>query len=168
MNLKIRKETPEDIQTIYAVTITAFLEAPHSDHTEQFIVKALRDAGALTISLIAEMDGEVIGHVAVSPVTISDGTLDWFGLGPISVIPECQSRGIGSKLMVEALNVLKKTGAAGCVLLGDPAYYNRFGFKPEPNLVLPDVPPEYFQAVCFEAPLPRGIISYHEAFNAQG
>ena len=168
MNLKIRKETPEDIQTIDAVTITAFLEAPHSDHTEQFIVKALRDAGALTISLIAEMDGEVIGHVAVSPVTISDGTLDWFGLGPISVSPECQSRGIGSKLMVEALNVLKKTGAAGCVLLGDPAYYNRFGFKPEPNLVLPDVPPEYFQAVCFEAPLPRGIISYHEAFNAQG
>ncbi len=167
MNLKIRKETLEDIQTIDAVTISAFLEAPHTDHTEQFIVKALRDAGVLTISLVAEFDGKIVGHVAVSPVTISDGALDWFGLGPISVIPECQSRGIGSKLMLEALNVLKKNGAAGCVLLGDPAYYNRFGFKPEPNLVLPDIPPEYFQAVCFEATLPRGIVTYHAAFNAQ-
>ena len=144
------------------------LEAPHTSYTEQFIVKALRNSRALTISLVAEEDGVIVGHVAVSPISISDGTPDWFGLGPFSVIPECQNRGVGSKLMHEAISALKNTGAAGCVLLGDPIYYSRFGFKPKPNLILPDVPPEYFQALSFRSHLPQGIVAYHDAFNAQG
>ena len=168
MNLRIRKETPEDIHSIDAVTIAAFLEAPHTSHTEQFIVKALRDSGVLTLSLVAEVKGAVVGHVAVSPVTIADGTLGWFGLGPISVIPEYQMRGIGSQLMIEALNMLKQNGAGGCVLLGDPEYYKRFGFTSEARLILTGVPPEYFQAICFKKPFPQGIVTYHEAFDAQG
>lgn len=168
MNLTIRRETPEDFQEINAVTISAFLETQHTSHTEHLIVKALRDVWTLTISLIAVTKEKVVGHVAVSPVNISDGALDWFELGPISVIPDYQKCGIGSKLMNEALNVLQNSGAADCVLLGDPAYYNRFGFKPEPNLVLPGVPPEYCQAVCFKKPLPQGIVSYHEAFEVKG
>lgn len=163
----IRAELPPDIPAIHAVTEMAFRHAPHTDHTEQFIVDALRRAGALSISLVAEQAGRVVGHVAVSPVSISDGSLGWYGLGPISVTPELQGRGIGSELMKTALRLLQEKGAAGCVLLGDPAYYSRFGFRHEPGLVLPDVPPEYFQALPFDTALPHGVVTYHEAFNAR-
>ncbi|MFX5839845.1 N-acetyltransferase, partial [Acinetobacter baumannii] len=81
----IRFEIPEDVVRIHALTAAAFLNAPHTDHTEQFVVDALRSANALTISLVAEEGGEIVGHVAVSPVSISDGSSGWFGLGPISV-----------------------------------------------------------------------------------
>ncbi|WP_111658001.1 GNAT family N-acetyltransferase [Isoalcanivorax indicus] len=168
MNSVIREELPTDVAAIHAVTIAAFMNAPHTDHTEQFIVDALRKAGALFLSLVAEQAGSVVGHVAVSPVTVSDGSSHWYGLGPISVIPELQGQGIGSLLMQEALQRLRDKGAAGCVLLGDPAYYSRFGFKAMSELVLPDVPPEYFQALAFQPLLPRGIVTYHESFNAQG
>jgi len=90
----------------------------------------LRKAGALTISLAAEQDGEIVGHVAVSAVSMSDGSADWYGLGPISVTPERQRKGIGSGLMQAALRLLRERSPAGCVLVGDPAYYARFGFKP--------------------------------------
>jgi putative acetyltransferase len=168
MTPRIRKEVPTDIAAIAAVTQAAFEHAPHTRHTEQFIVNALRNAGQLTLSLVAEIDGAVIGHIAISPVTVSDGASGWFGLGPLSVSPQHQGRGIGSQLMHEALRLLRERGAAGCVLLGDPAYYRRFGFKPEAHLVLPEVPPEYFQALLFQSALPHGIVTYHDAFNAQG
>jgi putative acetyltransferase len=167
MTHTIRREAPADSAAIEAVTVAAFLNAPYTSHTEEFIVNALRKAGKITLSLVAEEDGEMVGHVAVSPVSISDGTSGWFGLGPISVLPEWQGRGIGSALMREALRVLEEEGAAGCVLLGEPEYYGRFGFRAEPNLVLPDAPPEYFQALSFRPPLPCGTVSYDEAFNVQ-
>ena len=167
MNIKIRKETAADIAAIQAVTISAFLNAPHTSHTEQFIVEALRKAGLLAISLVADAEGSVIGHVAVSPVSISDGASGWFGLGPISVVPEHRGRGVGSRLMQEALRNLREQGAAGCVLLGEPGYYSRFGFRADPNLILPDVPPEYFQAISLDSSRPHGTVSYHEAFNAR-
>jgi putative acetyltransferase len=166
MNVKIRTETAADAAAIEAVTISAFLNAPHTSHTEQFIVAALRKAGLLTISLVADAEGTLIGHVAVSPVSISDGACGWFGLGPVSVVPEHQGRGVGSRLMREALRILREHGAAGCVLLGEPEYYSRFGFQADPNLILPGVPPEYFQAISLDSSRPRGIVSYHEAFNA--
>tara|TARA_Y100001963_G_scaffold121013_1_gene169262 strand:+ start:104 stop:562 length:459 start_codon:yes stop_codon:yes gene_type:complete len=150
----IRKERADDVPRIHQLTRDAFLNAPHTDHTEQFIVDALRSAGALSISLVAERAGEVLGHVAVSLVTISDGTTGWFGLGPVSVAPAEQGAGIGSALMQAALAELKQLGARGCVLLGAPAFYRRFGFRPAAPLVLTDVPPEYFQAVLFAGELP--------------
>ena len=152
---------------IEAVTISAFQNAPHTRHTEQYIVRELRKAGRLTISLVAEANGKMIGHVAVSPVSISDGAAAWFGLGPISVTPEYQRCGVGSRLMCEALRILREENAAGCVLLGEPEYYSRFGFQVDPNLVLDDVPPGYFQAISFDSSRPRGTVLYHEAFNAQ-
>ena len=166
MNVEIRNETATDADAIDAVTTAAFLAAPHTAHTEQFIVKALREAGRLTVSLVAEVDGHVIGHVAVSPVSISDGASDWHGLGPISVAPTCQGQGVGSRLMREALRVLRESGAAGCVVLGEPAYYGRFGFRAEPGLVLSNVPPQYFQAISFGAAMPCGEVKYDESFNA--
>ena len=165
--MKIRQETSEDAAAIEAVTTAAFLEAPHTDHTEQFIVRALRAACALSLSLVAEDAGEIVGHVAVSPVTISDGSLDWYGLGPISVLPARQGEGIGTALMHAALDALRDRGAEGCVVLGEPAYYGRFGFKAESALVLPGLPAEYFMAVMLgKGELPAGNVCYHAAFEA--
>lgn len=106
------------------------------------------------------------GHVAVSPVTIADGTQGWFGLGPVSVTPRLQGQGIGSQLVHRALDMLKEQGASGCVVLGDPSYYQRFGFRNEPGLVLPGIPPEYFMAISLGGPLPGGVVAYHPAFEA--
>jgi putative acetyltransferase len=167
MSIEIRNETAADVPAIEAVTTAAFLNAPHTDHTEQFIVNELRNARKLAVSLVADAEGVVIGHVAVSPVSISDGTAGWFGLGPLSVVPEHQGRGVGSRLVREALRILREQGAGGCVLVGEPRYYSRFGFQVDPNLIFPDVPPEYFQAIAFGSARPRGVVSYHEAFNAQ-
>jgi putative acetyltransferase len=165
--VRIRSETREDAAAIEAVTTAAFLNAPHTDHTEQFIVAALRAAGALAISLVAEDGGAIVGHVAVSPVTISNGSPDWYGLGPISVLPERQGEGIGAALMHAALDALRERGAAGCVVLGEPGYYGRFGFRVEASLRLPGLPPEYFQALMLRGTnLPDGIVSYHIAFDA--
>ena len=166
MKIEIRDETAADVAAIEGVTIAAFLHAPHTSHTEQFIVDALRKAGQLTVSLVANVDGAVVGHVAISPVSISDGAAGWYGVGPISVAPEYQRRGIGSRLMREALRVLREHGASGCVVLGEPGYYSRFGFRVDPNLSLPGVPPEYFQGISFGASHARGIVSYHAAFDA--
>lgn len=167
MSVKIRHEEPSEAGVIATLTAEAFREAAHSSHTEHFIVNALRKAGQLTVSLVAEDGDAIVGHVAVSPVSISDGSDGWYGLGPISVAPERQGQGIGRLLMKAALTELRKIGAAGCVVLGDPGYYGRFGFKAEPALVLPGVPPEYFQAIAFRGAVPAGSVSYHQAFNAR-
>lgn len=165
MNLKIRNEISADVDAIDAVTTDAFLNAPHTAHTEQFIVKALRNAEKLTISLVAEVGGNVVGHVAVSPVSISNGASDWYGLGPISVSPAYQGQGVGSLLIREALRALRERMASGCVVLGEPSYYGRFGFLSEPGLVLPGVPQEYFQVISFKGEMPRGVVSYDESFR---
>ncbi|WP_342377168.1 N-acetyltransferase [Myxococcus stipitatus] len=166
MPVTLRPEAPADGAAIEHVTVAAFKNAPHTDHTEQFIVNALRRAGAMTLSLVAEDGGTLVGHVAISPVSISSGAKGWYGLGPISVLPERQGQGIGAQLMNASMAALKDLGAAGCVLLGDPAFYSRFGFQPQPGLVLPGVPPEYFQALRFHGDWPEGTVTYHDAFNA--
>ena len=165
MSLTIRAETPGDVWTIEAVTAAAFLNAPHTGRTEQHIVDALRKSGALAVSLVAEADGILVGHIAASPVSIADGTAGWFGMGPVSVLPQHQRRGIGSQLVREALRLLRTRGANGCVVLGEPEYYGRFGFHADPNVVLPGVPPRYFQGIPFGSSRPRGVVTYHEAFS---
>lgn len=165
--MKIRNERSGDADRVHDVTAWAFQDAPHTDHTEQFIVKALREAGALSVSLVAEEGGEIVGHVAISPVSVSDGSTGWYGLGPVSVLPEFQRGGIGSRLVETALAELEQRGASGCVVLGDPAYYRRFGFRLVDGLGLPGVPREYFQAMSFDGNLARGEVAYHEAFAAQ-
>ena len=164
----IRKETAADVEVITEVTITAFKNHPISHHTEQFIINALRDANALTISLVAEIDGRVVGHIAFSPVIISDGTEDWYGLGPVSVLPDYQKQGIGKSLINEGLSLLKDMGAKGCALVGDPNYYERFGFKNYPELIHDGVPQEVFLALPFNEKVPRGTIIFHEGFLANG
>lgn len=167
VNIQIRPEQPKDMAAIESVIVEAFRHATHASHTEQFIVRALRDSGQLSVSLVAVASGKVIGHVALSPVTISDGSAHWYGLGPVSVAPAYQGQGIGSQLVGQSFAQLHNLGASGCVVLGDPAYYARFGFKAKPSLVLPDVPPQYFQAIAFVDSVPSGTVSYHEAFASK-
>ena len=134
------------------------------------LVRALRAANELTLSIVAEEHGRVVGHVALSPVTITHEhrrkTEGWYGLGPISVLPPRQGRGIGSRLMEQALSELRAMQAAGCVLLGDPTYYTRFGFQAHAGLQLPGVPPGYFMALALHGTVPEGIAHYSDAFNA--
>ena len=164
----IRNETISDIDAITKVTIAAFQTLPISNHSEQYIINALRNANALTISLVAEINGKVVGHIAFSPVTISDGTKDWYGLGPVSVLPEYQRQGFGKALIHEGLSRLKDMQARGCCLVGHPEYYKKFGFKSTPGFVHEGVPPEVFLALAFDGHLPQGTVAFHEGFKADG
>ena len=170
MNLEvfIRKETDADVSAITEVTVAAFKTFDISNHTEQFIIEALRVAGALTISLVAEIGGRVVGHIAFSPLNISDGTQNWYGLGPVSVLPEYQRQGIGKALIEEGLKKLKDMGAQGCCLVGHPEYYKKFGFKNVSGLVCEGVPQEVFFALSFDGHIPQGIATFHEGFKATG
>lgn len=166
--IAIRSETNEDIGAIAEVTMAAFKTLEISNHTEQFIIEALRAAGALSISLVAEVDGRVVGHIAFSPVSISDGTRDWYGLGPVSVLPEYQRQGIGKALIREGLSRLKGMRARGCCLVGHPEYYRKFGFNNIPGLVHEGVPPEVFFALSFDGHVPHGKVTFHGGFQADG
>ena len=163
----IRPESLQDAAAIESVTREAFAHHPHSRQTEQFIVRALREAGALALSLVAERSGQVVGHVAFSPVTVSDGSRGWFGLGPVSVLPSLQKQGIGRSLIESGLSMLRERGAAGCVLVGEPAFYRRFGFANDPGLLLQEVPREFFLARAFGPAHPQGEVSFHAAFAAE-
>ncbi len=164
----LRDEAPRDAAIIGEVTAAAFAGLEISGHTEQFIVAALRAAGALTVSLVAEHAGRVVGHAAFSPVAISDGTPGWYGLGPVSVLPACQRRGVGTALIRAGLARLQALGAAGCCLVGHPGYYGRFGFRNAPGLHVPGVPDEVFFALAFAGAIPRGEVGFHDAFRATG
>ena len=164
----IRDETPADASTITAVTAAAFETLEISSHTEQYIVEALRAAGALTLSFVAEVDGRVVGHIAFSPVSMSDGTPDWYGLGPVSVLPDFQRQGIGAALIREGLARLQALGARGCCLVGHPEYYPKFGFRNIPGLGLEGVSPEVFFALSFDGRFPQGEVIFHEGFAADG
>ena len=170
MNPKIliRSETQLDVRAITEVTVAAFRTLEISNHTEQFIIEALRAAKALTVSLVAEVDGRVIGHIAFSPVTISDGTQNWYGLGPVSVLPEYQRQGIGNALIREGLSRLKDMNAQGCCLVGHPDYYRNFGFKNISGLVHEGVPQELFFALSFDGHTLQGTVAFHEGFKADG
>jgi putative acetyltransferase len=166
--ITIRSETDADADAITDVTVAAFKTLEISNHTEQFIVEALRAAKALTISLVAELDARVIGHIAFSPVSISDGTPSWYGLGPVSVLPEYQRQGIGKALIEEGLSRLRDMNAQGCCLVGHPEYYRQFGFTNTLELVLESVPPEVFFALSFDGHTPQGTVTFHDGFKADG
>lgn len=161
-SMQIVHERPGDEPAIRAVTQAAFVGQAHSEQTEAAIIDALRAADALTVSLVAPERGVLVGHVAFSPVMIKNVDRGWFRLGPVSVAPDRQRRGIGSRLITDGLEQLRAKGARGCVVLGDPEYYGRFGFKPETGLTYPDVPPEYFQALAFDDEGAIGEVEYTE------
>lgn len=163
----VRSENANDESVITEVTVAAFASLEISNQKEQFIIFALRVARALTISLVAEIGARVVGHIAFSPVTISDGTENWYGLGPVSVLPEFQRQGVGKALIREGLSRLRDMGAQGCCLVGHPEYYTKFGFRNVPGLLYEGVPQEAFFALSFDSTVPQGTVSFHDAFAAE-
>jgi putative acetyltransferase len=163
--MQIRPERPEDATTIRALTDAAFKGMPFSDETESKVIDALRAAGALTLSLVATEAGQILGHVAFSPVKINGEPGEWYGLGPVSVWPDRQRTGIGQALIRDGLRRLRSLGAGGCVLLGNPAYYGRFGFESDPDLRYVGAPPGAFQRLTLAGARPIGEVTFHPAFD---
>lgn len=163
--IAIRPERAGDERAIHALTEAAFRDMPFSDGDEQELVDRLREDGDLTLSLVAEDAERIVGHIAFSPVTISDGSAHWFGLGPVSVWPELHRQRIGSALVKRGIGDLRERGARGIVLLGDPAYYSRFGFEHDPKLAYPGPPAEYFQRLVLAGEAPEGIVAYAKGFG---
>ncbi|AXM95031.1 GNAT family N-acetyltransferase [Pseudomonas plecoglossicida] len=165
----IRPETPTDCPAISRLTLQAFTDHPHHTPgqapTEHLIIERLRANGTLALSLVAEDEGVIVGQVSVSPVSIEGRFSGWYGLGPIAVAPDRQGQGIGAALMRDALACMRERAAEGIVLLGEPAYYQRFRFKAYSQLRYPGVPPEYFMAVAFAGEVPAGTVAYDPAFG---
>lgn len=160
----IRPERQGDESQIRSVTELAFRNMPFSDQTEHLVIERLRRAGALSISLVAEDGPHIIGHIGFSPVSINDDHSGWYGLGPVSVLPEHQRAGVGSALINEGLSILKSRQACGCVVAGDPAYYQRFGFHHDEGLIAEGVPGQYFTILRLQHGTSSGIVRYHHAF----
>jgi len=167
-NVTIRPELPGDVEAISRITELAFRSHPYSNNTEQFIIDELRRSGALSISLVAEIDKQVVGHIAFSPVEISDGSRNWYALGPVSVTPDLQGQGTGQALVKAGLDALRAREAGGCVLVGDPGFYGRFGFHNRPECTLDDVPQEFFLSLTLDNHSATGKVKHHAAFSAQG
>ncbi len=161
----VREERPEDVAAIDEVIREAFRRHPFSRQTEHRIVRGLREAGALSLSLVALHGGRVVGHVAFSPVAVGGRDLNWWGLGPLAVAPETQRIGVGSALVRSGLRRLAGQAVAGCVVLGDPRYYGRFGFAPIAGLVCPGAPPAHFMARVCTGDAPAGEVAFHPAFS---
>jgi len=165
----IRDERPEDASRISQIHYAAFkghpVHPPGSEPVEHRIVERLRECGALTFSRLAEVGGEVVAHIALSPAVVGDETVGWFLLGPVGVLPRLQGQGVGSELVRESLRHMRDMGAIGVVLVGDPGFYARFGFANVPGLVYPGVPDQYVLAASFGGKAPQGEIIAHEAFG---
>ncbi len=159
----IRNETADDIPAIRRVVTDALKMLAQSTGTEAAIVETLRNNGALTLSLVAEDEGEVIGYLAASMAKINTQN-GWGLIGPLAVLPSRHHQGIGTALMQEALRRLRTTNQ-GAALVGDPAYYCRFGFRPFPGLVVAGLPPEVVLAFPFDGNQPCGDLIHHPAFG---
>jgi putative acetyltransferase len=159
----IRPEIPADVAAIGTIHGDAF-----GQPGEGKLVSALRAAGRLTISLVAEEAGRIVGHVAFSPVTMAGQTAG-LGLAPLAVLPQFQRQGIGAALVRAGLAACERSGAGFVVVLGKPAYYGRFGFQRAANFVLED---EYSGGAAFQAielmpgaiPAGGGLVRYAPEF----
>ncbi|MGZ3196407.1 MAG: GNAT family N-acetyltransferase [Croceibacterium sp.] len=163
----IRRERDGDEAAIAHVIAAAFAGGEWSDGSEAAIVDRLRDSLELESSYVAVTpSGSVVGHIAFSPVTVDGGECGWYGLGPLAVLPDWQRRGIGAALVEAGLEDLQRLDAAGCVVLGEPAYYARFGFAHDPALTYPAASvPEYFQRLVLGGEPLRGVVGYSPAFG---
>jgi putative acetyltransferase len=159
-----RDERTGDEQEVDQIITAAFANHPHSNQREGWIVKRLRTGKALTMSLVADENGQLAGHIAFSPVQIDGVSAGWHGLGPVAIRPESQRQGIGSALIHAGLERLRKLGSDGCVVLGEPEFYERFGFRADSRLWLGGVPPEFFLVLPFHDVIPEGRVDYHPAF----
>jgi predicted N-acetyltransferase YhbS len=161
----VRSERPGDYADISDLTKRAFAPMSYASGKEHVLIEALRQHGALSVSLVAIEGGELVGHVAFSPAKTSDSSSPWYALGPIAVEPKMQMRGIGSLLILEGITWLRSMNVAGCILVGEPKYYARFGFAGAPDLAPDGVPPEFFMVLPLSNTEPRSVITFHPLFH---
>ncbi len=138
---------------------------PYADGDEQDLIARFRNAGALALSLVAERDGAVVGQVTFTQAFAADGSPGWYALGPVSVEPACQSKGIGGQLIRAGIDWLWAQEAAGCILIGNPDYYRRFGFRKFPELVPQGMPAEYYQILPLGLAYPATVVGFHPLFE---
>jgi putative acetyltransferase len=164
LRVVIRRESMADRDAIRSLTGRAFSGLSFSDGSEPRIIGALREANALVLSLVAVLGDQIVGHVAFSEVGPPE-QCGWFALGPVSVDPPLQRRGVGSQLIESGLRTLREQDAKGCVLIGDHRYYHRFGFVVAPAFAPPQYPSQHFQIVRFGDSLPDCPVTFHPAFS---
>lgn len=164
MDLQLRPEREQDYRAIAEVVRLAFLDHPHSDGSEPRIVASLRARGDISVSLVAEVAGQVVGHVAFSRVVLNPSHDGWHGLGPLAVSPVLHRQGIGSHLVNHGLAELRSRGAVGCVVFGNPAYHGRFGFASFDHFSYAGGPPTHFMALALQGTVPRAAVTYSSAF----
>jgi predicted N-acetyltransferase YhbS len=132
--INIRKETPEDYARVFDLTQKAFANLEISEHMEGKLVENLRKAITFIedLSLVAELEGQVVGHILFTPIRIENGQerFESLVLAPVSVLPEFQKIGIGSQLILAGHRKAKELGYNSVILLGHPEYYPPFGYKP--------------------------------------
>jgi len=162
----IRSETPDDFTAVREILLAAFAPHPMSQQTEHLIVEGLRADGAMTAALVAEIDGNVVGQIAFSPVKIDGEDCGWLGVGPLAVLPDFQRQGIGKTLVNEGVRAVRELGAAGCILVGYPAYYGRFGFENNAALLMEGIPPEVVLCLPMSDQKIEGTVTFHPAFQA--
>lgn len=160
----IREEQPEDIPAIRQLTIDAFRGRPYAGGDEQDVIDRLRQCGDLTLSLVKEQEDVITGQVTFSPAICEDGSSPWFALGPVSVLPDLHGQGVGGELIRAGLEQIAGLGALGCILTGDPNYYQRFGFDVMPDCCPPEEPGEYFQVRLLHAEAANARFTFHPAF----
>lgn len=161
----IREERAGDEAAIFALTEAAFADHPHSEGTEPYIVDRLRADGELVLSLVYESQRGIVGHVAFSSARLSSGDEGWLTLGPISVLPDVQRMGIGGALIAEAKRRLEQAGYRGIILVGDPGYYGRHGFRQGTPITLDGPLAPFVQTYSFDSHTPEATVGFAPAFN---
>lgn len=167
MSWTIRPEVPGDERAIYDLVKRAFAPMPFSGGDEQDLVDSLRERGELALSLVAvDPSGTIVGHIGFSPATIDHADCGWFQMAPVAACPTLQHRGIGSALIREGITRLRQVGANGVAVVGNPVYYERFGFAVVPGLApLSDHDAPYFRAMVLAGETPQGTLRYASAFG---
>ena len=163
----VRPERPDDVPTMRAVHAASF-----PTDLEARLVDLLRAAGRLSISLVAEVDGTIVGHVGFSPVTTATGVIG-AGLAPIAVLASHRRQGIAARLIEAGLAACRESGFGWTVVLGEPGYYGRFGFKPASAFGLSD---EYgggpafqvIELIAGQLPVGAGLVRYSPEFAMVG
>ncbi len=166
----IRKEEPRDYETIYYVVKDAFHSAEHADGNEQDLVNALRKGEAFIpeLSLVAEIDGKIVGHIMFTRATVGENTV--LALAPLSVLPEYQRKGIGISLIKTGHKIASELGYGYSIVLGSQNYYPKAGYLPAYRFGIKppfDVPDENFMACKIKENTSdiHGMIKYAEEFE---
>jgi putative acetyltransferase len=167
LDYTIRREAAGDESAIYDLVRRAFAPMPFSGGDEQDLVDRLRERGELTLSLVAvDPAATIIGHIGFSPATIENRACNWFQMAPVAVCPTLQHRKIGSTLIREGIEQLRRSCAQGIAVVGNPVYYERFGFAVVPGLApLSDHDAPFFRAMVLAEEAPQGTLRYASAFG---